>query len=80
MIYIMNGAYVECLGTYKRKGVHGVPAIAASTRLRVGLGGADSPREPEEESSCSGRRVFPCLIDFGSPPASFRLIVEMEVW
>ena len=48
--------------------IHGVPAMAASTLLRVGLGGADS--EWSGLSSCSGSRVFPCLIAFGGPFAS----------
>ena len=42
---------------------HGVPAMAASIRLRVGLGGA--LMLAEGLSSCSGRRVFPCLIILG---------------
>lgn len=48
--------------------LQGVPAIAASMRLRVGLGGADT--EWSGLSSCSGSRVFPCLITFGGSFAS----------
>jgi hypothetical protein len=55
---------------YIWKSLHGVPAMAASIRLRVGLGGADMLRG-SVDSSCSGRRVLPCLMTFGSPRARF---------
>jgi len=45
--------------------IHGVPLIAASIRLRVGLGGSDSPDE-FVECSCSASRVFPWVMTFGS--------------
>jgi len=44
-------------------GRYGVPAMAASIRLRVGLGGAEI--DCEGVSSCSGRRVLPYLIILG---------------
>lgn len=48
--------------------LHGVPAMAASMRLRVGLGGADM--ECSGLSSCSGSLVFECLMAFGGPLAA----------
>ena len=45
--------------------LQGVPLIAASIRLRVGLEGADKLLD-WSVTSCSGRRVFPYLITLGS--------------
>lgn len=45
--------------------VHGVPDIAASIRLLVGLGGADELREKFVDSSCSGNRVLLCRTTLG---------------
>lgn len=44
-----------------------VPLMAASIRLLVGLGGEG---EVEVERSVVDKRVFPCLIVFGSPLTS----------
>jgi len=49
-------------------GRYGVPVMAASIRLRVGLGGADI--DLDGASSCSGSRVFVCLTVLGGPLAS----------
>ena len=55
--------------------VHGVPVIAASIRLRVGLGGLDMP---DEVSFCSSNRVFPYLIVFVGTLASLGNTKEVE--
>ena len=43
-----------------------VPAMAASIRLRVGLGGSEGVG-PVTLTFCSGKRVFSYLIIFESP-------------
>jgi len=59
-------------------GRYGAPAIAASIRLRVGLGGSEMLRE-SVDSLCSSRRVLPYLITFGSPRAALAA-AEPEDW
>lgn len=57
----VKGSAIKDLGNIHSQGV---PVIAASIRLLVGLGGADCPLELEDECSYSGNRVFPYLITF----------------
>lgn len=65
--------YVSTVGYEVRLEIlHGVPWMAASILLRVGLGGAEI--EPDRESSCSRRRVLPYMIVLGSPLASRMLV------
>lgn len=45
--------------------VHGVPEIAASIRLLVGLSGVDELRVKFVDSSCSGNRVLLCRTTLG---------------
>lgn len=52
---------------------HGVPAMAASIRLLVGLGGSDSGRDGA--SSCSGNLVLLYLMTFGPPFTSTATVV-----
>jgi hypothetical protein len=61
------------------KTLHGVPAIAASIRLLVGLGGADELWE-SEVSFCCASRVFPCLMDFVTPFATVGWLDELGGW
>lgn len=44
--------------------------MAASIRLLVGLGGEEWLCKVEGENSDADKRVFPCLIVFGSPLTS----------
>lgn len=62
---LSKSKYREWRETRRNQGhAHGTPAIAASTLLRVGLGGSD--RLEGVDSSCSDNLVFPCLILLGS--------------
>lgn len=56
--------------------IHGVPAMAASIRLRVGLGGSEI-LDDDGPSCCSGRRVFAYLMLFGSPRVGRVVFVEV---
>jgi hypothetical protein len=67
VVWLMFDYYV-CIRKQFARSLHGVPVMAASIRLRVGLGGIDMLRL-SVDCSCSGRRVLPYLMTFGSPRA-----------
>ena len=56
--------------------IQGVPAMAASMRLRVGLGGSET-LDDDGPSLCSGRRVFAYLMLLGSPRAGSFVFVAV---
>ena len=61
---VMEMSSVRAKKRGNRGHIHGTPAIAASIRLRVGLGGSE--RQEDVDSSCSGNLVFPCFMLPGS--------------
>lgn len=68
-----GSALVYVLPETRLQYLHGVPVIAASMRLGVGLGGTDCER-PRLGSPSSISRVPSCLIDFGLGRTGLKLV------